>query len=281
MTTLSPVHGRRRWCPTPLLQATFALHAGTLGLIALEPGLWPWGMGALAANHLALTLAGLWPRGRGLGPNWVRLPTAAAEGHIAITIDDGPDPEVTPQVLDLLDRFEARATFFCIGSRAQCHPGLCREIVRRGHAVENHSQHHYHHFATFGPLRMAREVQAGQDSLAAVTGQRPCFFRPTAGLRNPFLEPILARQGLYLASWTRRGYDTLNRDADDVVRRLTTGLGAGDILLLHDGNAARTGTGQPVIVAALPAVLEAAAAAGLKTITLRVALDASTPGPPP
>ena len=132
---------------------------GALGLLAMQPALWPWGLGALAANHLALTAAGLWPRSRSLGPNWVRLPPAAAPGHIAITIDDGPDPEVTPQVLDLLDRFDARASFFCIGSRAQRHPELCREIVRRGHAVENHSQHHYYHFSTFGPRRMAREIK--------------------------------------------------------------------------------------------------------------------------
>ena len=139
--------------------------------------------------------------------------------------------------------------------------------------MENHGQHHYRHFAIFGPRRMAREITAGQDSLTAVTGQRPCFFRPTAGLRNPFLEPILARHGLYLASWTRRGYDTRNRDADDVVRRLTNDLAAGDILLLHDGNAARTVAGQPVILVALPRVLEMAAATGLKTVTLRSTLD--------
>ena len=91
------------------------------------------------------------------------------------------------------------------------------------------------------------------------------LFRPTAGLRNPFLEPILARHGLHLASWTRRGYDTRNRDVDDVVRRLTSDLAAGDILLLHDGNAARTVAGQPIILTVLPRVLEAAAAIGLKT----------------
>ncbi|MFA5082307.1 MAG: polysaccharide deacetylase family protein, partial [Hydrogenophilaceae bacterium] len=274
---LPPPHARRPWRPAPLLQASFALHAGVLGLLALQPGLWPWGLGALAANHLVLGAAGLWPRSRCLGPNWVRLPAAAAPGHIAITIDDGPDPEVTPQVLDLLDRHAARASFFCIGAQAQRHPELCREIVRRGHAVENHGQHHYHHFATFGPRRMAREVESGQDSLAAITGQPPCFFRPTAGLRNPFLEPILAQQGLHLASWTRRGFDTRNRDADEVARRLSRGLTAGDILLLHDGHAARTADGQPVILAVLPLLLEAAAAAGLKTITLRSALAGSAP----
>jgi len=266
-----PAHARRPWRPTPLLQASFVLHLGALGLLAIQPGWWPWGLGAVAANHLALTAVGLWPRSRGLGPNWVRLPTPA--GRIAITIDDGPDPEVTPTVLDLLDRFDARASFFCIGAKAARYPELCREIVRRGHAVENHGQHHYHHFALLGPRQMAREIKAGQDGLAAVTGQRPSFFRPTAGLRSPFLEPILARHGLYLASWTRRGYDTRNRDGDDVVRRLTSGLAAGDILLLHDGNAARTAAGVPVILVALPRVLERAAAAGLTPITLRSALE--------
>lgn len=277
MTALQPTHARREWRPTPLFQATFTLHAGALGLLGMQPGLWPWGLGVLAANHLALIAAGLWPRSRSLGPNWVRLPPAAALGHIAITVDDGPDPEVTPQVLDLLDRFDARASFFCIGSMAQRHPELCQEIVRWGHTVENHSQHHYHHFSTFGPWRMAHEIEIGQDNLAAISGQRPCFFRPPAGLRNPFLEPILARHGLHLASWTRRGYDTHNRDADDVARRLTNNLAAGNILLLHDGHAARTVAGQPVILAVLPRVLEAAAAIGLKPITLRSALDSSAP----
>ena len=276
MMVLPPAHARRQWRPTPLLQATFAVHAGALGLCAMQPGWWTWGLGALAANHLSLTAVGLWPRSRGLGPNWVRLPPTAA-GQIAITIDDGPDPEVTPRVLDLLERFAAQASFFCIGAMAARYPALCREIVRRGHTVENHSQHHYHHFAALGPRRMAREIAAGQDSLAAITGERPRFFRPTAGLRSPFLEPILARHGLHLVSWTRRGYDTRNRDGDDVVRRLTGDLTARDILLLHDGNAARTVAGQPVILVALPRVLEMAAAVGLKPVTLRSAIDVPPP----
>ncbi len=270
-------HAPRPWRPTPLLQASFALHAGALGVLAMQPGLWPWGLGTLAANHLALTLLGLWPRSQSLGPNWVRLPPVVAEGHIAITIDDGPDPEVTPRVLDLLAHFQAHASFFCIGAQAQRHPELCRRILEQGHAVENHGQHHYHHFATFGPKRMAQEVACAQDNLAAITGQRPRFFRPTAGLRNPFLEPILARYGLHLASWTRRGFDTRNRDAGDVERRLTRHLGPGDILLQHDGNAARTVAGQPLILAVLPRVLEAAAALGLTSITLRSALRPSAP----
>lgn len=266
----------RRWCPTPLLWLTFALHLGVLFLLVWRPSLWPAWLGILVANHLLLTAVGLWPRSRALGPNWRRLPEAATQaGKIAITIDDGPDPEVTPRVLDLLDRCQARATFFCIGTRAARHPDLCREIIRRGHAVENHSQHHFHHFATFGPGRMAREIDAGQDALARITGQPPLFFRPTAGLRNPFLDYVLAHRGLTLASWTRRGFDTRCSDADKVTHRLVRDLAAGDILLLHDGHAARTADGTPVILAVLPRLLESAQAKGLRSVTLRSVLQST------
>jgi peptidoglycan/xylan/chitin deacetylase (PgdA/CDA1 family) len=276
MTGLPPPYPGRHCRITPLLKLTYALHAGAAGLAVLQPDAWPWLVGALAGNHLALTATGLWPRSQGLGPNWVRLPEAAARANrIAVTIDDGPDPDVTPRVLDLLDRHGARATFFCIGEKATRHADLCREIVQRGHAVENHSQNHYKHFSLLGPRGMAREIEAGQDTLAGITGRRPQFFRPTAGLRNPFLEPVLARHGLHLATWTRRGYDTRNRDADAVSARLTRNLAAGDILLLHDGNAARTARGVPVILEALPRLLDAAAAAGLNSVTLHSVLDSA------
>lgn len=264
----------RRWHPTPLLWLTFALHLGVVALLFGYPAHWLVGLGILVANHLLLTAIGLWPRSQALGPNWRRLPEAASgAGRIAITIDDGPDPDVTPQVLDLLDRYQARASFFCIGTQAERYPELCREIIRRGHAVENHSQHHYHHFSLFGPDRMAREIDAGQATLTRVTGQPPLFFRPTAGLRNPFLDYVLARRGLMLASWTRRGFDTRCGDADKVTRRLVRQLADGDILLLHDGHAARTADGTPVILAVLPRLLEAARANNLHSVTLRSTLS--------
>ena len=98
------------------------------------------------------------------------------------------------------------------------------------------------------------------------------FFRAPAGLRNPFLDPVLARLGLTLASWSARGFDTRIGDAERVRQALLRGLQAGAILLLHDGNAARSPRGIPVILEVLPAVLEAAAAAGLRLVTLRDAL---------
>jgi peptidoglycan/xylan/chitin deacetylase (PgdA/CDA1 family) len=262
-----------RWHPTLLIRASLVLHLLALLAVITEPGQWRWALGAVVVNHLLLAGIGLWPRSHWLGPNWTRLPAAAtARNEIALTIDDGPDPIVTPQVLDLLDRYAARATFFCIGEQAARYPDLCREIVRRGHAVENHSQQHRHHFSLMGMRAMTREIQAAQDTLTTITGQRPLFFRAPAGLRNPFLDPVLTRLGLQLASWSARGFDTRIGDAGRVKTKLLRGLRAGAILLVHDGNAARTLDGHPVILDVLPALLASAAAARLRFVTLRQAL---------
>jgi len=232
------------------------VHAGAAVALLAVPSQWPWALAALAANHAVLTAVGLWPRSTALGENLVRLPAASAARHeVALTIDDGPDPEVTPAVLDLLDAAGARATFFCIAARASRHPALVREIVARGHSVQNHSQHHRHGFSLLGPRGFAREIEAAQQVLRELAGESPRFFRAPAGLRNPFLAPVLHRLGLSLASWTRRGFDTRERDPRRVLRRLTRGLAAGDILLLHDGHGARDAQGRPVVLAVLPALL--------------------------
>ncbi len=130
----------RKWQPTRLIRASILLHALAVMAIIAAPQQWPWALGAVLANHALLTLIGIWPRSHWLGPNWTQLPASAtARNEIALTIDDGPDPIVTPQVLEILDRYAAQATFFCVGEKAAQYPDLCREIVRRGHAVENHS----------------------------------------------------------------------------------------------------------------------------------------------
>ncbi|HEX4152410.1 MAG TPA: polysaccharide deacetylase family protein [Steroidobacteraceae bacterium] len=268
----SPTETRPRWAPAPLIYASAALHAGAAVATLVSPPLWPWTLGAVALNHAALTGAGLWPKSRWLGPNWIRLPAAAtARREVAITIDDGPDPEVTPRVLSLLGVYGARATFFCVGERVERHPELAREIVRLGHAVENHSQRHRHAFSLMGPGRIEREILEAQRSIAGVTGQSPGFFRAPAGLRNPFLDPVLSRHGLRLVTWTHRGFDTVTGDSDQVYGRLSRSLQAGDILLLHDGHAARGRLGTPVIVEVLPRLLETLRDRQLEPVTLRAA----------
>lgn len=256
-----------------LVRLSLAVHALALIAVLVHPSGWPWVLAALVANHAVLSAAGLLPRCDWLGANWTRLPAAAAaRREIALTIDDGPDPQVTPAVLDLLDRHGAKATFFCVGQQAARYPEICSDMVRRGHAIENHSQHHRHNFSLLGPGGFQRELDAAQATLTRLSGTAPQFFRAPAGLRNPFLDVVLQRQGLRLASWTRRAYDTRVGDPAAVLRKLTTSLKAGDILLLHDRHAALTPCGQPVILEVLPALLDAIRQAGLRTVTLREAL---------
>jgi peptidoglycan/xylan/chitin deacetylase (PgdA/CDA1 family) len=261
-----------RWRPSRLLVASAAVHVGAAAALIARPRAWPEVLGALLANHVVLAAAGLWPRSQLLGPNWTRLPEGGNSLSVAITIDDGPDPDVTPPVLALLEGYGACATFFCIGERVLRYPDLAQEIVRRGHVIENHSQRHRHNFSLLGPSGMASEVSQAQESILRVTGSSPQFFRAPAGLRNPFLDPVLARLKLRLASWTRRGFDTVSADADAVFRRLANPILSGDILLLHDGHAARTRRGQAVILDVLPRLLDALNARGLKSVTLRSAL---------
>lgn len=268
-----------RWPWPPALRASVGLHAAA-GIALFIPGAEPWALGSVLLNHLGLTAAGLWPRSRVLGANVTRLPPdSAARGEIAVTIDDGPDPAVTPAVLDLLDTLGAKATFFCIAQRAARHPALVREIVARGHDVQNHSDGHRHDFSLSGPSKLECEIAAAQARLADITGHLPHCFRAPAGLRNPLLDPVLHRLGLHLVSWTRRGFDTRDDDAARVLERLQRGLVGGDMLLLHDGNARRTAAGRAVLLDVLPPLLTQAHAAGLRSATLRAALPPRHPPP--
>lgn len=262
----------RRWWPSPLMWATLALPLIVVCAALLYPRYWYWALAALIANHTFLTILGLWPRSTWLGSNLLRLPaTAAARGEIAITFDDGPDPEVTPVVLDCLDRYGARASFFYNAERAAAHPALVREILRRGHSVENHSWHHSKAFSLYGLGRTRREIETSQTILTEICGRRPQFFRAPAGLRNPLLDPVLTHAGLRLTTWTRRGFDTARHDPERVLRNLSRGIKAGDILLLHDGNAARTPAQQPVVLEVLPRLLQCCSTNGLRAVSLPMA----------
>jgi peptidoglycan-N-acetylglucosamine deacetylase len=259
----------RRWKPALSVWLSVLVHFGALACSAVEPELWRWALGAIVANHLLLVAAVLWPRGTVVGPNLVRLPpAAAARNEISLNFDDGPDPEVTPRVLEVLDRYQARASFFCIGRKAAVFPELVREIVRRGHSVENHSHHHSLAFAFYGYSSLKREVEASQRTISGISGQLPTFFRAPAGFRSPLLDPVMAACELRYVSWTRRGFDTVSSDADAVLERLAKGFAPGDILLMHDGGSARTSAGDPVVLAVLPRLLELAVARGFKPVTL-------------
>ena len=266
-----PPAAGRRWRPAPAIQISAGIHIGSLAAVAFAPLSWPYIAAALLANHAALGVAGILPRSSVLGPNLTRLPHAsAARGEVALTFDDGPDPAVTPALLDLLDRYGAKASFFCVGREAARHPDVVREMARRGHGIENHSNSHPGAFAMYGARRLRSEIESAQETLAAISGRAPVFFRAPMGLRNPLLDPVLAHLGLTYVSWTRRGLDTMDRRPATVLARLVEKLSAGDVLLLHDG-AYRRHRGAAVAVSVLPGLLERMAVAGLKAVTLQTA----------
>jgi len=258
-----------------LVRASAGLHLAGGAVLAAAPTAWPWVAGCIAADHAFLVAGSLWPKSTLVGPNVRRLGRAAARtGCVALTFDDGPDPRVTPQVLDLLEGRGARATFFCVARRAEAHPGLVAEIARRGHRVENHSYRHSNGFCFFGPRAAGRDIDRAQFVLTEQAGAVPRWFRAPAGLRNPWLDGVLQARGLTLVSWTRRGFDTVSRDPTTVLRRLTRRLAAGDILVLHDGGPWRVRGGRHVALDTLPRLLDAIDRAGLRAVALPVPEEA-------
>jgi peptidoglycan-N-acetylglucosamine deacetylase len=173
------------------------------------------------------------PRAQGLVRMHRRFKTERRE--VWLTIDDGPDPEDTPRILELLAVHGARATFFVIGESAARHPGLIRSIAGAGHEVAHHT--HTHPLAAFwcaSPARVARELDAGLDALR-LAGVRPARFRPPAGIKNPWLARALHARGLTCVGWSARGLERWHGDAETVAARATRGLAPGAILLLHEG----------------------------------------------
>lgn len=245
------------------------LHAGAAGALVLHPAGWRWIVAAVLANQLVLFAAVFFARGHLLGPNLDRLPaSAAARRQVCLTFDDGPHPRITPAVLEALERHGAKASFFCVGERAQAYPELVREIARRGHSVENHTCRHSYAFAFYGISRLRREIARAQAAVTAITGRAPQFFRAPVGLRSPLLDFVLARAGLRYVSWTRRGLDGVSRDPQRVLARLTTGLAPGDVLLLHDNS--------PLALEVLPALLEHLNAHRLESVSLPTACSLSS-----
>jgi peptidoglycan-N-acetylglucosamine deacetylase len=155
--------------------------------------------------------------------------------EIWLTIDDGPDEDDTPRILDLLDRHGARATFFLIGERAERFPQLVSEILRRGHQVGHHTQ--THPSGTFwcaSPARVRAELDSALVALGRA-GARPSLFRAPVGIKNLFLAEELQRRGLACVGWSVRSRDTVSRDPARVAARVVRAARPGSIVLMHEG----------------------------------------------
>lgn len=181
--------------------------------------------------------------------------------EVWLTIDDGPDPRDTPEFLDLLAKFEAKATFFAIGRKIEDHRGLARRITREGHTLENHT---YSHPAaswwSYPRPLVNREVQLGGEAILAATGRAPRFFRSPVGMNNMSVHPAAARHGLRIIGWSAEGRDGCPAAPSTIVSRIMTQAKPGAIILLHESGASRRRA------VTLCRLLESLSAAGLRCV---------------
>ncbi|MCW1925961.1 polysaccharide deacetylase family protein [Luteolibacter arcticus] len=219
-------------------------------VIHVPAGFGVWHYGWRGGVAVMLAAAAFWCCGTFL-PNARIFGPIARRVHgkdVLITIDDGPDPEDTPALLDLLDRHGRKAVFFVIGEKVRRFPELAREIVRRGHELGNHTMTHpVGFFWGYGPTRTRREIEGCQRAIEEVTGVKVRFFRAPAGHRNWFTHPVLKELGLELVGWRKRAFDTVRSDVGGIVRDLTGGVKEGDILLLHEATPTAEGVMEGVL----------------------------------
>lgn len=159
-----------------------------------------------------------------------------------LTIDDGPHPEDTPQLLKLLKKHNARATFFVIGQQVQKYPELARAILREGHTLANHTQTHpVLLFWSFLETRLTREVDECNQALREATGETPRWFRAPVGMANLFLHFLLCDRNMKLIGWSARGFDGLFHNTEAMANRIHKSIQPGAIILLHEGRRNRQG----------------------------------------
>ena len=156
-------------------------------------------------------------------------------GSLALTFDDGPNPSVTPGLLDLLETHRVRATFFLIGKFAREERSLTQEIAQRGHCVGNHTDTHPP-LVFLSPKNIREELERCDEAVESATGSAPKWMRPPYGFRSPFLDGVVRRSGKNeVVMWSRMARDWTPQPAKGVIHRLRKARG-GDIVLLHDGD---------------------------------------------
>jgi peptidoglycan-N-acetylglucosamine deacetylase len=221
-----------------------------------------------------------YPGAQLFGPTVCRT---GAPNKLAITFDDGPNPAITPKLLDLLAKHNARATFFLVGKFVHECPDLTREILARGHALGNHTDTHPNLFLC-GPQKTSGELQRCSDAIRQAAGVEPRWFRPPFGFRSPWLYGIVEQQKMRTAMWTLIPGDWRVKPAEWLIQRMNpiaehapkklppgTGYGrglTGDILCLHDGYHRHQNGDRARTVAALEYWLPRWSDLGLEFVTM-------------
>ena len=193
--------------------------------------------------------------------------TAASDGGVALTFDDGPHSEGTLQVLELLREARTTASFFVVGEQVLRAPALVAEVAAAGHEVALHGQRHRNQLR-LSPRAVARDLDRGAACLANVTGALPRVYRPPYGIFSPAGLALARRRGLAPLLWSKWGRDWAARaTAPGIAAKVTEGLGPGEVLLLHDADHYSASGSWRRTVEALPHVLDEIGRLGLRPLT--------------
>lgn len=153
--------------------------------------------------------------------------------RIALTFDDGPHPKYTPELLDVLAKHNAKATFFVVGKNAKKHPEIIRRMIEEGHSVGNHSYSHQWQWGFWSEDKVYRELRGTRELLNEIHSQSYPLFRPPFGISNPNIAKVVKRMELAVVGWSLRTFDT-SRKPKKVQQQLLKKLKGGDIVLMHD-----------------------------------------------
>lgn len=154
--------------------------------------------------------------------------------QIALSFDDGPHADTTPQILDLLKHYGVKASFFCIGKHLEAQPAIAARIVAEGHIIANHTYHHANHFGFLNTKEVLQEINKTDEVIERLTKRKARLFRPPFGVTNPSIRKAVEQSGHWVIGWNNRSLDTVLKPHDKVVERVVSRLKAGDIVLLHD-----------------------------------------------
>jgi peptidoglycan/xylan/chitin deacetylase (PgdA/CDA1 family) len=191
----------------------------------------------------------------------LRLPRTLPTPGVTLTFDDGPHPQGTPAVLDLLERHGATATFFMVGERVLAAPEIAREVAARGHGIAIHG-HRHRNLLRLTPAAIARDLDAAYETIAEHTGTAPTLHRPPYGIYSWPAFAAVKRRGWSPLLWSRWGHDWRARITPrQIAAEVTRDLGPGDVLLLHDGDDYSAPGSWRRTVAALPEILMACSTA--------------------
>jgi len=209
--------------------------------------------------------------------NEIANPRAALLGRIlwrgdrrgvGLTFDDGPHPLHTPRVLEILDRFQAKATFFVIGRYLKDHGALAAAAAQGGHVIGNHSYNHFRMMNFLSAERLRQEIFTCQSEIANWAGYRPRFYRQPTGFRNPKIFRILKDLGLTMVGWQVRAFDTRSNDPQAISRRILQKVKPGGVILLHDGSDSVLNEDRTATLKALPQILQGLKDEGMEFLTL-------------